>query len=64
MWRDKRYAKDFDPCTRVVENCKYIAAIGKMQDAEQALKMIIDCYYHNDYEAEELVRIAEKALAT
>lgn len=30
----KRYAKDFDPDTRVVENCKYMAALGRIQELE------------------------------
>lgn len=32
-----RYAKDFDPATPVVENCKYMATLGKIQTLEQQL---------------------------
>jgi|APLak6261663543_1056040.scaffolds.fasta_scaffold04581_4 hypothetical protein len=32
-----RYAKDFDPDAPVVENCKYMAALGKIQTLEQQL---------------------------
>jgi len=30
-----RYAKDFDPATPVVENCKYMEALGRIQDLER-----------------------------
>lgn len=30
-----RYAREFDPSTRVVENCKYMAALGRIQDLKE-----------------------------
>jgi len=43
---DKRFAKDFDPHTRVVPNCKYYSAIGRIQDLQKALEFLVEVKAH------------------
>lgn len=35
-----RYAKDFDPDTPVIENCKYMQALSKIQELDGALDAV------------------------
>ena len=38
---EKRYARDFDPSTRVVENCRYMAAIGEIQNMQARIDALM-----------------------
>lgn len=56
------YAKDFDPDTPVIENCKYMAALGRIQDLERALSEFVDgeCGRINGPGSEWITTFAEK----
>lgn len=52
-----RYAKDFDPATPVIENCKYMQALGKIQQLNEAITKLqieveVQSYWGPRWEAE------------
>ena len=44
----KRYAKDFDPATPVVELCRYSNAVERIAELEKALLKIYDSPSNTD----------------
>jgi len=57
-----RYAKDFNPETRVIENCKYMAALGRIKKLEGAILTLLgeteNCEHMTAKEREQFARNA------